>query len=65
METTYLGKSREQYEQEFATNCLVALMKSTHALSPVYKRIVLDNANDLYIQGIISLQFLRELRNEI
>ena len=66
METTYLGSATQnEIENEFARLCLVELMKSNHALSPVYKRMILNNANDLYIDTRISLEFLKELRNEI
>jgi hypothetical protein len=74
METTYLGNAKEIIENQveithnelmFSRLCLVELMKSNHALSPVYKRMILNNANDLYIDKRISLEFLKELRNEI
>jgi len=69
METTCLG-SDERFdiysnEDNFSLTCFKAIMKSKHALSPVYRTMILNNANDLFIQGVISLEFLRELRNEI
>ena len=66
METTYLGNAiQKEIENEFSRICLLGIMKSNHALSPVYKRMILNNANDLYIDKRISLEFLKELRNEI